>query len=63
MMGGIKSIAKYLDRVERLVDRIYAATEENTEADKKELTFVLLVPSRQWMKTWRFSPSIRLSPV
>ena len=39
--GGIKSIAKYLDRVERLVDRIYAASEENTQADKKELAFIL----------------------
>ena len=41
--GGIRSIAKYLDRVERLVDRVYAAdpAQNDPAADKKDLTFVL----------------------
>jgi len=39
--GGIKSVAKYLDRVERLTDRIYEATEDNKSADAKEVTYIL----------------------
>ncbi len=39
--GGIRSISKYLDRVERLVDKVYSGKDENDPSkDSKELLFI-----------------------
>ena len=40
--GGIRSVSKYLDRVERLVDKVYSEEAENdTGKDTKELLFIM----------------------
>ena len=39
--GGIRSVSKYLDRVERLVDKVYSGKDENDPSkDSKELLFI-----------------------
>ena len=39
--GGIRSVSKYLDRVERLVDKVYSGEDENDPSkDSKELLFI-----------------------